>query len=137
MNSKLLVLASATSLLLGASLQARTWTSSDGMKTFEASFKSYDSETKQVTVIRKYKNMKFALDVLSEADQKWVKQKVAEETKKKELQDAPSITEQLAEQVVGRHLTDKTLSRLEGKRFVKAQLEKVPEYYILYFTASW
>ena len=34
-------------------------------------------------------------------------------------------------------MTDRVLSRLNGKRFKKATMEKTPEYYLLYFSASW
>ena len=115
-------------------VHARTWTSADGSKTFEGEYKSFNQETNEVNVIRQYKKLKFSLDVLSKADREWVKVKdaAAEATA-----NVPSVEEQLAAQKVGAKLNKKTLVRLDGKRFKKAELEKVPEYYLLYFTASW
>lgn len=129
-----------TTLLIAAlPLSARTWTSNDGAQTFEADFKSYDAATEKVTVHKGFKSMTFTMDKLSVADQEWVK----EEAKKLEAEaqtaaaNSLSIEDQLEEQKVGKNLNSKVLSRLEGKKFAKAELEKVPEYYLLYFTASW
>lgn len=123
--------------ILAQPLVARTWTSDDGAKTFKGDYKSYDETSDQVTVLRGYKQLKFPLDKLSEADRTWVKEKAAEEAAKEAERSAPTLEDQLAEQTVGKNLNSRTLSRLEGKRFKKAELIKVPEYYILYFTASW
>ncbi|MEO1857199.1 MAG: hypothetical protein ABGY95_07540 [Rubritalea sp.] len=123
--------------LLSLSAQARTWTSADGAKTFEGEYKSFDQETREVTVLKKYKKLKFKMDMLSEADRDWVNAKVEEAAAAEAAASAPTVEEQIASQVVGSTLNDKTLVRLEGKSFKKAQMEKVPEYYLLYFTASW
>lgn len=129
---------SALSLsLLSLPSAARTWTSDDGLKTFEGDYKSYDETSNQVTVMRGYKKLKFPLDKLSVADRTWIKEKAAEQAAKEAEENAPTLEDQLAEQTVGKNLNSRTLSRLEGKRFKKAELIKVPEYYILYFTASW
>jgi hypothetical protein len=124
-------------VLLSLSAQARTWTSADGLKTFEGEYKSFNQETKEVTVLRKYKKLKFSMDMLSQADRDWVNVKVEEIAEKKAAANSPSAEEQLAAQAVGSKLNDKTLVRLDGKRFKKAQIEKVPEYYLLYYSASW
>ncbi|PQJ27153.1 hypothetical protein [Rubritalea profundi] len=123
--------------LLGLPAQARTWTSVDGLKTFEGEYKSFDQETKEVTVLRKYKKLKFSMDVLSPSDRDWVNVKVEEVAAKEAAANAPTVEEQLAAQTVGSKLNEKTLVRLDGKRFKKAQIEKVPEYYLLYYSASW
>ena len=124
-------------VLLSLSSQARTWTSVDGLKTFEAEYKSYNQEANEVTVLRKYKKLNFSLDVLSQADRDWVNVKVAEVAAIEVAASAPTVEEQLAAQPVGAKLNDRTLVRLDGKRFKKAEMEKVPQYYLLYFTASW
>lgn len=43
----------------------------------------------------------------------------------------------LAKSTMGRMISTTKLHRLSGRQFVPMQLEKVPDYYILYFTASW
>ena len=44
----------------------------------------------------------------------------------------------LKEQKIGKHLAKKgILSKLEGETFANFQLEKAPEYYLVYFSASW
>jgi len=48
-----------------------------------------------------------------------------------------AVEEALQQQKVGAVLLDSKLRRLDGKRFKKATIEKVPEYYLLYFSASW
>ncbi|MFT5881796.1 MAG: cobalamin-dependent methionine synthase I [Crocinitomicaceae bacterium] len=134
LNSYKMLLAIA---LLGLPANARTWTSADGLKTFEGKYSSFNEETKEVTVVRKYKKLKFAMDMLSETDQEWVNTNAKEEAAKKAEASKPSVEDQLAAQTVGSKLNEDTLVRLEGKRFKKAKIEKVPEYYLLYFTASW
>jgi len=62
----------ATLLLSG--VQARTWTSADGSKTFEGDLKSYDEATGKVVVIaRGGSKMNFKQDVLSADDIAWLK----------------------------------------------------------------
>ena len=52
----------------------RTWTSSDGSKTFEGELQSYDSATGKVTVIlANRKRLSFAQDKLSAEDIAWLK----------------------------------------------------------------
>ena len=65
----------ALMMILGSSLQARTWTSSDGAKTFDGELKSYDSGTGIVTVtLANGKLMKFQQDKLSAADITFLKE---------------------------------------------------------------
>lgn len=118
-------------------LSARTWTSSDGVKTFEGSFKGYDAATQTVSVMRGHKKLSFTMDKLSEADRKWVEVEAARLAELEVLANAPSVDEQLEQQEVGKNLGSGVLERLDGKRFAKAELEKAPEYYLLYFSASW
>ncbi|MEO0445267.1 MAG: hypothetical protein AAF191_04235 [Verrucomicrobiota bacterium] len=64
-------LAAVMALVLACliSAEARVWTSSDGEKTFEAEFRSYDPVTGEVTVATPDGNtMQFGRDVLSEED---------------------------------------------------------------------
>ena len=65
----------ALTLILGAGAQARTWTSSDGSKTFEGELKSYDAASGTVTVAQAGgKFMKFQQDKLSAADIAFLKE---------------------------------------------------------------
>ncbi len=65
----------ALAFLLTASLQARTWTSADGSKTFEGELKSYDPATGSVGVAQANgKLLKFAQDKLSAADVAFLKE---------------------------------------------------------------
>ncbi len=55
--------------ILGVGLQARTWTSADGSKTFEGKLQSYDAVSGKVSVIlRNGKSITFQKDFLSEDD---------------------------------------------------------------------
>ena len=48
------------------------------------------------------------------------------------------MEEALKEQKIGKSLAKEgVLSKLAGKTFAGYQLEKAPEYYIVYFSASW
>lgn len=109
---------------------ARTWTSSDGEKTFEGELKEFDATTGKVTVLVNGRQLVFDQSKLSEEDQTFLTEWKAEA-------DKPDAGEALAEQKIGSKLTDRVLSRLDGKKFKKAKLEKAPEYYLLYFSASW
>ena len=65
----------AAFLTVGASLQARTWTSTDGSKTFEAELEAYDAESGKVTVrLLNGKSMTFLQEKLSEADITFLKE---------------------------------------------------------------
>lgn len=115
-------------------LPARVWTSSDGSKTFEGVFKSYDKESGQVTVIlRSGKTITFGQDKLSEKDKEFLTSQADE---------APGggedVEAQLKEQGIGSKITKRgILQKLDGKKFKDHDLAKAPEYYILYFSASW
>lgn len=123
----------ASTLSIGA-LSARTWTSSDGSKTFEGEFKSYDATTEKLTVLRGGSKMVFGLDKLSEEDREWVKAHV-DELEKTQLAEAAAGL--LAEQKIGAKLQGGVLSKLEDGKFVDYELTSAPEYYLVYFTASW
>ena len=110
-------------------LSARTWTSADGTKTFVGDFKSYDDAAAQVTVtMQNGRTMSFSLDKLSEDDQAWVKEQPAAGG------NAGDLTE-FNESDLGKALKD--LKILEERRFVKHAYETPPQYFILYFSASW
>ena len=124
------LLALALSFLLIASSGARTWTSSDGSRTFEGEIRSYDANTRTVSVLASGRMLTFTAEKLSEDAIAYVKEwEVA--------QNAPDPSEMLASSVVGKAVLKAKLHRLDGKRFKSAEMEKAPEYYILYYSASW
>ncbi len=110
--------------------QARTWTSADGTKTFEGELKSFDAGSGKVSVTINGRQKTFSIDKLSEKDVEFLKEWEKEASK-------PSVEEALQEQKIGKELTSKILSRIDGKKFKKVSMEKAPEYYLLYFSASW
>jgi len=63
----------AAAVLLLTSSQARTWTSADGSKTFEAEFESYDEVTGTFTVIMGGGKKEFKQEILSAADTAFLK----------------------------------------------------------------
>ncbi len=68
--------AAALAVLLLCGAQARTWTSSDGGKTFEGELKSYDPDTGAVGVtLANGKTLSFKQDKLSAADIEFLKEK--------------------------------------------------------------
>lgn len=112
-------------------LSARTWTSADGSKTFEGEFKSYDKDTEKVTVImRNGRSMTFDTAKLSETDQEWIQEQPGA--------DGGGNAEDLEEfqnSELGKALKDMKI--LDGRRFAKYEYTSPPDYYILYFSASW
>ncbi len=113
-----------------AFISARTWTSADGTKTFEGDLKDFDNVSGKVTVLSKGRQLVFDQDKLSEEDQAFLLEWKVEA-------DKPEPAEILENQEVGKQLTERVLSRLDKKRFKRASLEKTPEYYLVYFSASW
>ena len=68
----LLQLAAAFLLVLG--VQARTWTSADGSKTFEGELQSYDAASGKISVtFPNGKRMAFLQEKLSVEDLAWLK----------------------------------------------------------------
>jgi hypothetical protein len=121
-------------LVTSLSVSARTWTSSDGERTFAGEVKNYDAESGKVTVLVDGRSLSFQQDKLSEDDISYLKDwepTMSEEAK------AEKVEENLAEQEVGQHLSDRVVSKLDGDRFKRASLTKTPKYYLLYFSASW
>jgi len=67
----------ATAMIAGLGLgllPARTWTSADGSKTFEAELGRYDKATGKVTVVlnKNGRSMTFRIDKLSDADKSFL-----------------------------------------------------------------
>ncbi len=121
---KPMLIAFGASLLISTAT-ARTWTSEDGSKTFEGDFVSFEGG--KVTVDREGgKEMSFKLEMLSEADQKWVEEEVA---RKAELAALASAAVPVA--------LEGNLLKLSGKRLRKFEPEAPSKYYLLYFSASW
>lgn len=127
---KKLLFTAAIFLLALSSGLARTWTSAEGDKTFEGDLRSYDPETKIVSVVVGGRALTFTEDKLSAGDIEFLKENANNET-------TVSPAEAAAESKVGKKVTKAKLQRLDGERFKRAELEKAPEYYILYYSASW
>ncbi|MDQ8188658.1 hypothetical protein [Roseibacillus persicicus] len=109
-------------MLAGAvSLSARTWTSADDSKQLEGEFQSFDAEKDEVAIEVDGKTVTFALDKLSKADQEFVK-KQGEDSKEVDVAE-------LFAKAKTHHLVD-------GK-FEEMQFEGKPDYYLIYFSASW
>jgi hypothetical protein len=128
MKFKLLI--PSITLLIAGSSWARTWTSADGSKTFEGDYLSSSSDS--VTVLKKGSKLTFKLDLLSEQDQEYVKTMVANEANQEANEEAAANFK-----VSDLGKAFKKLQKFDGKRFSKTELETVPEYFILYFSASW
>ena len=118
--------------LLSGDARARTWKSSDGTKTFEGTLRSYDKNTGTVKVINaRGQLLTFNQSVLSGEDREFL---LAESLKSSGPADP---TAELEKTKVGKQVAGAKLKLVDGKRFKSAKLDKAPEYYILYFSASW
>ena len=116
--------------LLGSNAYARTWTSSDGAKTFEGELKSYDAGAGMVTVLVNGKPLVFPQDKLSAADIAFLKESAPAPA-------APGTSTSTAPSVMGEKFAKVKLHLLDGKRYKKAEMVKAPDYYVLYYSASW
>lgn len=115
--------------LVGTSL-ARTWTSSDGSKTFEGEFISSTGDS--FTVKQGFKENTFKLAILSEDDQKWAK---AEGLKIAASAENKKAAAEFAESDFGKAF--KKTHKLDGGKFAKHKLEEAPKFFLLYIAASW
>lgn len=123
------------SCLAVASVQARTWTSADGTKTFSGELKSYNAETGMVTVTVNGRALEFPQDKLSAADVAFLKENAAGAPSASSTSTSPGTAP--ASTAMAERMAKVKLSRLDGKRYKRAELEKTPDYYILYYSASW
>ena len=132
MHQHLLLLTGLATALSLASLSARVWTSADGEKTFAGDYQSFDPDEGQVTVTMKNgRSITFSLDRLSEEDRAWIADRFEED-------NAPDPADLLAAQKIGSGLSKAgVLQKLDGKRFANYEFTTAPQYYILYFSASW
>ncbi len=118
--------------LLPLHLSARTWTSSDESKTFTGEFKKFDSVSKLVTITRRNgRPIAFSIDKLSEADQKWIIEVGAIENK-----GSGNLEKKLEAQPIAKNIYQ-SLTQLNEGKLAKAEFKFAPEYYLLYFSASW
>jgi hypothetical protein len=122
----------ATALGLGL-LPARTWTSADGTRTFEGKFKSYDAAEGKVSVtIRNGRTLTFSVDKLSKADQTFLTEEAAKRdgtAQNKAAMEEFSLTD------IGKAFT--MMQVLEGDAFIPHEFKSLPDYFILYYSASW
>ncbi len=115
------------SALAGLSpISAKTWTSADGTQNFEAEYISH-TET-EVTVIKDSKEVTFKQKLLSKADITWVTEQTNKEVAQPEASDSEDVIHSNAKNY---------LKKLSGKSYKKFSPTKKPEYYLLYFSASW
>ncbi|MFN0127819.1 MAG: thioredoxin-like domain-containing protein [Verrucomicrobiales bacterium] len=130
MKTTILSAALAASLIAGlaTSQEARTWTSADdASKKFQGTF--VEAKGDQVTIKHSNgKTMTFAKTKLSAEDQKYIDSQAAAKSKAAETQTSP-----MALALKGRTLA------LDGKKLKKNDFlaTKNPEYYLLYWGASW
>lgn len=126
---KIIILTSCL-LLLAGSCFARTWKSADGSKTFEGTLRSYDAESGSVTVVVNGRPMTFPQDKLSAEDIAFLKE---EEAKMSQVDPE----EALAETEVGAKMLRAKLHQLDGKRYKRTKLDRAPDFYFFYYSASW
>ncbi len=129
-----------TSLLLAAGIcavspaDARTWTSADGASTFAGKFVEYDEAAAKVTITKGFRDITFGIDKLSEADREWLKEQQA---KAKDAEAASASAKQFAAQKIGAKLREGVLSKLDDGKFADYTMTTAPEYYVVYYSASW
>ncbi len=127
--------------LLSTKLCARMWSNSDKSKTFRGTYQNYDADSKKVTIARSNgRKTTFKIDMLSQADKDWIATKAKEEEEKKKAEEKEkakaNIGDTLEEQPIAKNIY-KNLTQLKGSKLKKAEFQFIPEYYLLYFSASW
>ncbi|MDG2488697.1 MAG: hypothetical protein P8M65_13380 [Roseibacillus sp.] len=137
MNPKILLFAASLALLGQGPLAARTWTSGDGSKTFEGELRALSERAKTVTVLMEGGKLRtFKISLLSEEDRNFLRKEGHKIILAASAGKGADNT--LQEQKIGKNLAKEgILSKLEGESFVGHKLTKTPDYYIVYFSASW
>lgn len=126
-----LLFAVAATLPLVASAEERTWTSSDGSRTFEGRLRSFDPGSGTVSVVTSEgRLLEFTAEKLSEGDREFL------QNWKPSSADSPAAGPD-TESEVGGKVAKARLHRIDGERYRRAELEKTPEFYLFYFSASW
>ena len=136
MKKNYLIVSGLAALLSLGTLTARTWTSADGKKTFKGELKAIDKAAGKITVLLSSgKTVSFSTELLSDADKEFIREN---EAAIENVGAGAQAGGALNEQKIGRGLAKEgVLSKLAGKTFAAYKLEKAPEYYIVYFSASW
>ncbi|MAS93814.1 MAG: hypothetical protein CMO55_11535 [Verrucomicrobiales bacterium] len=126
------ILLSLAILSIGISSgSARTWKSADGSKSFDGELRNYNPETGFVTVVLSNgRSIEFQQDLLSKEDLEFLES--AETTSAPSPAAGPN-----PDTKVGKLISRAKLHKIEEDKFEKAELDKSPEYYILYYSASW
>ena len=127
------LLAAGMAVTLGIGLvSARTWTSADGSKKFEGELKAYDKEAGKVTVImRNGRSLSFDITKLSDGDKTYLDENG-------NAAGGNNVAAALKAQKIGSKLGKKgILEKIDGNTFAAYELTKAPEYYVVYFSASW
>ncbi len=121
--------------LISGSVFAKTWKSADGSKTFEATFRSYDKNRGTVSVVTQDgKLLTFKQEILSGEDREFI---LSQEAAQSSPAQPADFTAELEKTKVGKQVANAKLKLVDKKRFASAKLAKAPEFYILYFSASW
>ena len=124
------MLATLASTIIMENIHARTWTSSNGVTTFEGEYVS--STTRSLIFIQKGKKETIRISRLSQADKSWIDQE-----RRKDAAPPKRVSyRSLRDQKVGKKLINQTF-RVKNNQFVTENIRKVPQYYYLYFSASW
>jgi len=127
---KIRLLSLLATIALATHIQARTWTSADGAKTFKANYISHTEDS--VAVMKGLKKMNFKISLLSEADRDWLDQQQTSSNNAKT--DKEPTNESFG--TFGDDIKS-DLVIFSGKRYKKHKLVSAPDYYLIYFTASW
>lgn len=137
MNPKLLLFAASLALIGQGPLTARTWTSADGSKTFEGELRALSEKAKTVTVLMEGGKLRtFKISLLSEEDRNFLKKEGHKIILAASAGEGADNT--LQDQKIGKNLAKEgILSKIEGESFAGHKLTKTPDYYIVYFSASW
>lgn len=123
------ILTTLAAIVCLGSIHARTWTSADGSKTFNAKYVSHTDE--YVTVAKGLKESKFKISLLSEADREWLAAKA-----QKASSTSSTSKDALDLGSIGNGLKGNMVMLKDGK-YKDYAAESAPEYYIVYYTASW
>lgn len=120
-----------------SSTHVRTWTSSDGERTFEGELREYSPEKGEVTVILSNgASSTFPETLLSEADREWLKNRPCEPGKPVDA-SGNAQAEEAPKSLMASMISGNTHRLDEGVFVATESQKKNAEVYVLMFSASW
>ncbi len=113
----------------------RTWTTADGASSFEGAFRSFNYDTQLMQIVADGEVLDFPVNLLSEADLNYIRSLLPPPRPREKSPEA--ILEEVESSALGAQIQKAKPYRFDGRRYRRTEFQKTPDFYILYYAASW